>query len=193
MNKKDNIIRAATILFAEKGFKETSMAEVSKLSGAAEGTIFYHFKTKDDILISILKTVKDGIIGEFKSYFFEKKFSTGMEMMEGIMSFYLYIASKHEEWFLLLHRHYPYELAKMNSECRGHLEAIYNCLVDLFEEAIIRGQKDRTITNSSSRKTALIIFSMVNGLIWFKIHNLYDAAALYNELMACTQKILNPP
>jgi AcrR family transcriptional regulator len=43
MTKKDDILEAANLLFARKGFKDTSMAEVSKLTGAAEGTIFYHF------------------------------------------------------------------------------------------------------------------------------------------------------
>ena len=45
MKKKEIILRVAMQLFARKGFKDTSMAELSKTTGAAEGTIFYHFKT----------------------------------------------------------------------------------------------------------------------------------------------------
>lgn len=45
--KKAAILEAATILFANKGFADTSMQELSSMTGAAEGTIFYHFKTKN--------------------------------------------------------------------------------------------------------------------------------------------------
>jgi len=190
MSKKEIILEIATKLFAEKGFKETSVSELSRITGAAEGTIFYHFKNKEEIFLSVLKNVKEGIIREFEQYISEKKFETGIEMMENIIFFYLYLAGKMESWFLLLHRHYPYELARVNPVCREHLEAIYNCLIDIFESAILRGQKDGTIGNLSSRKTALIIFSMVNSLVWFKIHDLYDAGALYNELITSCRRIL---
>ncbi|QTA92306.1 TetR/AcrR family transcriptional regulator [Desulfonema magnum] len=191
MSKKQIIIKAATRLFSEKGFKETSVAELSKVTGAAEGTIFHHFKTKEDIFLSILKNVKEGIIEEFEEYIHTRAFDNGLDMMEGVISFYLYLAGRMEEWFLLLHRHYPYELAMDNPVCREYLEGIYTCLVDIFEEAISRGQKDASIDNGvPSRKTAMIIFAMVNGLVWFKLHHLYEAGALYNELIASCHKIL---
>ena len=66
MSKKDSILTAAARLFAEKGFKETTVAELSKMTGAAEGTIFHHFKSKEDIFMSILQEMKYGIIQEFE-------------------------------------------------------------------------------------------------------------------------------
>jgi TetR/AcrR family fatty acid metabolism transcriptional regulator len=41
-----------------------------------------------------------------------------------------------EDPFLLLHRHFPYEMAETNPVCRSCLEAIYNCLLDIFEEGL---------------------------------------------------------
>lgn len=190
MSKKKSIIEVATHLFATKGFKETSIAEISKLTNAAEGTIYHHFKTKDELFLAILKNVKDGILEEFESYSAEKTYKDGLEKVENITLFYLYLAGKQEEWFYLLHRHYPYELAIDNATCRKLLEEIYNCLVDIFETAIVAGIKDSSIGDVPPRKTALIIFSLVNGLVWFKIHNLYDAGALYVELISSCRRML---
>ena len=92
--------------------------------------------------------------------------------------------------FLLLHRHDAYEFAKINPTCREHLEAIYNCLLDIFERAVLAGKKDGSIRDLPARKTALIIFSMVDGLVRFKTYNLYDAGALYNELIASCRRML---
>lgn len=190
MSKKEMILHSASTLFSEKGFKDTSMAELSKITGAAEGTIFYHFKNKQQIFLSILEDLKARIIDEADRYFGEREFDTGLEMIEGAISFYLYLAGSMENRFLLLHRHDAYELAQANPECRGHLEAIYNCLLDIFERAIVLGQKDGSIGNMPARKTALIIFSMVDGIVRFNTYNLYDAGGLYNELMESCRRIL---
>jgi len=190
MSKKEDILGAALHLFAEKGFKDTSMSELSHATGAAEGTIFYHFNSKEDILLAILERARQQITGEFERYFGKKQFANGLEMMEGVISFYLYLAGKLEGPFLLLHRHYPYQLAEKNQVCREHLEAIYNCLVDFFEQAIQLGRKDGSIQDVAARKTAILIFTMVDGLVRFKNNNLYDAAALYEELIESCKRML---
>ena len=190
MSKKNAILRTATGLFSEKGFKDTSMAELSKMTGVAQGTIFYHFKNKEGLFLSILENVKDVIIEQFDQHLREGKFQNGLDMMEGAVSFYLYMAGTFGDQFLLLHRHDAYEFAKINPTCREHLEAIYNCLLDIFERAVLAGKKDGSIRDLPARKTALIIFSMVDGLVRFKTYNLYDAGALYNELIASCRRML---
>ena len=83
-----------------------------------------------------------------------------------------------------------YQLTGSGTQARAHLEAIYNALVDLFEGAVRRGRKDGSIRELPARKTALILFSMVNGLIWFKFHDLYEPATLYEELLAGCRRML---
>lgn len=190
--KKQAILKAATALFAEKGYTETSVAELARLTDSAEGTIFYHFKTKADLFVAILANIKYGILSEFNSYMETCEFENGIEMMEKVISFFLYLAGKNEEWFLLLQRHHPYEVARENEACRLHLATLYNTLLDLFEDAIARGRDDGSIADVSPKKTALLLFSMVNGLIWLKFNDLYDTASLYQDLLASCRKLLIP-
>jgi AcrR family transcriptional regulator len=191
MTKKDAILNAATVFFAEKGFKDTSMSDLSKATGAAEGTIFYHFKNKEDLFISILANVKEEIFREFDQHLREVKYETGLDMMMGAISCYIELAGSMENRFLILHRHDAYELAKENKVCRKHLEAIYDCLVDIFERAIRIGQKDGSIGDMSARNTALIILAMVDGLVRLNTYGLYHAGALYGQLMTTVRKMLN--
>jgi hypothetical protein len=67
---------------------------------------------------------------------------------------------------------------------------IYNCFVNIFEQAILRGQEDGSIYRTPARKTALIIFSMVDGLVRFNTYSLYDAGALYKDLIEACRRIL---
>ena len=190
MSKKDAILHAATMLFSEKGFNDTHMSEISRLTGVAEGTIFYHFMSKEGLFLSILKEFKDDLVEEFQGYMEANSFETGLEMLEGAVSFYLSLAAGMEDRFLLMHRHDAYELAIVNDECKENLEAIYDCLVDIFEQAILVGQRDGSIDFMPARKNALIIFSMVDGLARFNTYNLYHADSLYRELIEACRRML---
>ncbi len=190
MTKKESILKAATLLFGEKGYKETSMAEVAQMTQVAQGTIFYHYKTKEELFISILKAFKEDIIREFVQYTRAHNYRNGLDMAEDMAGFYLHLAMTMEARFLLLHRHDAYELARTNTECREHLEAIYNCLVDMFENAVRRGQEDGSIHSAPARNTAMILLTMVDGLVRFNTYHLYDAGVLYKDLIDSCRKVL---
>ena len=190
MSKKELILQSALWLFAKKGFKDTSMADLSKMTGAAEGTTFYHFKNKETLFLAVLETVKLKIINDFERYAARKKFQSGLEMVEEVISFYLYLAGHNPDLFMLLHRHDAYELAEVNPLCREYLEDTYNGLVDIFEKAVNLGKKDGSIVSVPARKTALILFTMTDGLVRFNSYNLYNAGALSSELIASCRRML---
>lgn len=63
--KQRKIIIAAIETFSEKGFAATSTSEIAKKAGVAEGTIFKHFKTKKDLLISIITPIVSKMLAPF--------------------------------------------------------------------------------------------------------------------------------
>jgi AcrR family transcriptional regulator len=183
MSKKKDILHAATKLLAIKGYKEASMAELAKITGVAQGTIFYHYSNKEELFLSILKAFKEDIVAEFTRYTNVHNFPTGLDMMEEVIGFYIHMAGLMEDQFMLLHRHDAYELAQVNPLCRDYLEAIYECLIDIFEQAILTGQKDGTVRDTEARRLAMVLFTMVDGLLRFSTYKLYDAGALYDEVV----------
>ncbi len=190
MSKKEDILKFATILFAEKGFNNTSMVEVADMAQVSSATIFYHYQNKEDLLVATLESVKDGIVEVFDKYIEESEFKSGLDMMEGLISLYMFLSGSKEHWFLLLHNHSPYLIAKVNSVCRDYLEDIYTSLTDIFEHAIAIGKQDGSIVDVDAGKTALILFSMIDGVVRFKIRHLYHVDSLYRDLMESCRKIL---
>ena len=51
---REKILNAALYLFSRKGFAATTTKEISSRAGVAAGLLFYHFKTKREILDAIL-------------------------------------------------------------------------------------------------------------------------------------------
>lgn len=54
-------IDAAARLIAERGYDRTSVREIAQAINLTSGTMFYHFKTKDDLLEAVIKKgIEDG-------------------------------------------------------------------------------------------------------------------------------------
>lgn len=56
---RERIVDAAAELFHERGFQATSLAEVAERAGARPGSLYYFFKTKDELLRGALERYGD--------------------------------------------------------------------------------------------------------------------------------------
>lgn len=63
--KQVKILEAAVDIFSEKGFAATSTSEIAQKAGVAEGTIFKHYKTKKDLLLSIAGPIVAKVFAPF--------------------------------------------------------------------------------------------------------------------------------
>ncbi len=55
--KKEEIELVAMALLQEKGYDNTSMAEIARSAGVAANTIYWYFENKDHVLIAVLNRV----------------------------------------------------------------------------------------------------------------------------------------
>jgi AcrR family transcriptional regulator len=52
--RKSELIEAAEALFREEGYRQTSVSDIVKKIGVAQGTFYYYFKSKDNILDAVV-------------------------------------------------------------------------------------------------------------------------------------------
>jgi AcrR family transcriptional regulator len=52
---KETIIRESTKLFLANGFRGTSVKEITKAAGIGRGTLYWYFKSKDEILENLFR------------------------------------------------------------------------------------------------------------------------------------------
>ncbi|HEX8472647.1 MAG TPA: TetR/AcrR family transcriptional regulator [Pyrinomonadaceae bacterium] len=54
-DKREAIIRAATHVFARNGYFNSKVADIARVAGVADGTVYLYFKSKEEILHSIFE------------------------------------------------------------------------------------------------------------------------------------------
>lgn len=193
VSKRTAILNAATMSFATKGFRETSTTDLAQMTGSAEGTVFYHFESKEKLFIAVLEHVRHEFEREFVEYIERAKVSSGLMMLDEAARFYLELAAEREELFLLLHRSDAFELARVNDHCRRQLETIFDCFVGVFERALVKGQEDGSIEAFPTRNMALLIFTMVDGLVRLRDSSLYDPGVIYPDVLNACRKLVARP
>jgi AcrR family transcriptional regulator len=189
-SKRAAILEAATLLFSAKGFREASTTELAQLTQSAEGTVFYHFESKEKLFLAVLDEVRGKIDGAISEFMPTTDGLSGIAILEAFVAFYLQLAADNEAEFMLLHRHHAYELAKVNKECRASLEAIYDRIIRAFEHAIECGLEDGSMGNLPVHKTALLVYMMIDGLVRLKHYNLYEAGSLFEDFMAGVRRLV---
>jgi AcrR family transcriptional regulator len=58
---RDALTRAALELFVERGYDETTLAEIADAAGVSTRTIFAYFPSKEDILFSTIEATRDAL------------------------------------------------------------------------------------------------------------------------------------
>lgn len=63
-DKYERILRAATKVFATRGFFTAQVADVARAADVAAGTVYLYFRSKDDLLIAIFERTMTEAIAE---------------------------------------------------------------------------------------------------------------------------------
>ena len=82
--RRNEILDAADILFGQKGFDATSTNDILEKVGIARGTLYYHFKSKEDILDALIKRYQEQIINAARAIAADKSISVPVRIIKVI-------------------------------------------------------------------------------------------------------------
>ena len=64
--KYRRILEAAVSVFANRGFHQSTISQIAREAGVADGTIYLYFKNKDDILVQFLNYKTKQVFSGFR-------------------------------------------------------------------------------------------------------------------------------
>ncbi len=59
---REALVRAGMELFIERGYDQTTLAEIAEAAGVSTRTIFAYFPSKEDILFATYQTMRDALV-----------------------------------------------------------------------------------------------------------------------------------
>ncbi len=129
--RKNEILDIAEELFAIKGFDGTSTNEILEKAGIARGTLYYHFKSKEEILDGVINRLIDRMTEKAVGIVADKK----VPVLERLTAVALAFNSDTELGYEVMEQMHKPQNALMHQKMRTRLlDGIVPILKELLDE-----------------------------------------------------------
>src|SRR3954449_12301004 len=65
--RRDELLAIAAGLFAERGYKNTTVRDIADAAGILSGSLYHHFDSKETMADEILRTFLDGLFRDYRA------------------------------------------------------------------------------------------------------------------------------
>jgi AcrR family transcriptional regulator len=132
-------------------------------AGVAQGTLFYHFKTKENILLEVFESIMDRYQAGMESAI--KGTKNGMAAFEALLNFQFAFVEENSRVFLVVLRDFPSFMAHSDSPQKARVHARLAIVSDVLRSIILRGCKDGSFRDLPIEPTVQILRGLTSGLI----------------------------
>lgn len=134
--RKNEILDAADILFTQKGFDGTSTNDILEAVGIARGTLYYHFKSKEDIMDSLIDRYSSGLLTRAKDIAGDKSIPVYDRIVQTVMALNMNHDSGKE---IIEHIHKPQNALMHFKAQKAILNGLTPILTEIIKEGIEQG------------------------------------------------------
>ena len=136
--RKNEILDAAGILFTEKGYDNTSVTDIMNAVGIAKGTLYHHYKSKEDILNALIKRQTDDIFFSAKKIADDKSVPVKERMIRTILALHV-DTEQMEEQTMMEQLHKPQNTLMHEKTKKIIFQEVPPILADIVTEGVQQG------------------------------------------------------
>jgi TetR/AcrR family fatty acid metabolism transcriptional regulator len=186
INKKDKnnkyhlILEAAVKVFAKQGFYQSTVAQIAKEAGVADGTIYLYFKNKDDILVSFFRYKTKMVFERFRAEV--DKADTGLDKLRNLIRRHLTEFQRDRD-MAILYQVGTHQIDRLAEDQIREMSKMYQ---DLVSEIVEAGQQEGTIRRDLY--VGLVKRFILGGVdevinTWLHSENDYDLVSMAEPLV----------
>ena len=179
-DKYQRILEAAIKVFAEQGFFQSTIAQIAKEAGVADGTIYLYFKNKDDILVQFFnykaKQVFDGFREEVN------RAENAVDKLRNLVRRHLAEFQRDRNMAIL----YQFETHQSSRLAEEQIKEMSNMYLDIVAEIMEQGQQEGLIRkNLYLSLVKRFILGAVDEVIntWIHSGGEYDLVSMADPLV----------
>jgi AcrR family transcriptional regulator len=134
--RRNEILDAADELFGQKGFDGTSTNDILEKVGIARGTLYHHFKSKEDIMDALIDRYSDGLLDAAQVIASDKTIPVVERMIRVVMALNLSGGSSKE---IMEHIHKPQNALMHQKIQKVIINGVPPILTEIIREGIEQG------------------------------------------------------
>jgi len=187
--KRKRILRAAIVVFAEKGFFSARMADIAKQANVADGTLYLYFEGKEHLLISVFDDIMKRFVDRIRSDV--ETVDSPLERLRVLVRIHLETLGQDLPLAHVLQIETRHSRRFMNLFTRGRLGEY----LDLIRSIIEEGQADGSIRDDIPPGLAInLVFGAVDELVtsWLLEDEPRDLAGQAEQIMMLLTDGLKP-
>jgi len=153
---KLSILDNAANLFAKKGYANTSIIEISEASGLSKSGIYHYFKSKREILYTMLSEHIKALFDQMGAALNSSKDPAGQFYTLSLLMMQTYSKSKSRHAVLMR------EIDNLPANERREIVALERQVVKFTENLIGKIKPELYLTDKAQRPVAMLFFGMMN-------------------------------
>ncbi|MBN1636937.1 MAG: TetR/AcrR family transcriptional regulator [Deltaproteobacteria bacterium] len=135
--RKNKIIESALKIFAEKGFADATISEISKAAGVSDATVYEYFNTKEELLFTIPEEITEEPVRDMEKIL---PFLRGSESkLRAIVQGYMTLYEKNPLYSALVMLHLKTNRNFLKTKSYDKIRGIAHMLLVCIQEGIDNG------------------------------------------------------
>ena len=173
--KRNRIQEAAIRVMARNGYYHTTVSQIARAAGVADGTIYLYFENKDDLLIKIMNEIMERFIQEGKDVL--ETVSSPIERLKAIAELHLKKLGSDEDLACIFQIELRHNVRFMTIFSENKLRTYFSIIEGVIRDAQAQNQIRREI---NPWMTAKILFGALDEMAtnWVLRKRDYDLAQM---------------
>lgn len=178
--KYHRILNAAIKVFAEQGFHQSTVSQIAKEAGVADGTIYLYFKNKDDILVQFYEFKTKQVFARFREAVDQA--DTATEKLRNLIRVHLEEFQKNHNMAIV----YQVETRQQRRLAEKPIKEMSKLYRDIITELVELGQEEGTMRRNLYLG---MVKRLINGAVdevinaWIHTGRNYDLVTMADPLV----------
>lgn len=159
-NRNDALLDAGAELFSRLGFRETTIRDIANAAGMLPGSVYYHYGSKDDLLLTIYETGVERIIEEFRKAV--SSVDEPWERLTAAISAHIGAITRQTPYMRVINRVLPEHVPKHSASLSLLRRRYEECFGELIESLPLAAHIDRSLLR------LMILGALNHTQLWFQ-------------------------
>lgn len=166
LSNKDIALQSAFTLFLTKGFQATSMDDIVAHSKVSKTNIYYYFKSKEELLLTIV----DQLISHYEQHIHQILSHSDTTVLQKLEALLIILTENTEQNnylggcpFLTLYTQTPLEAIEVRDRIKSFFEQQFQAVELILDEGISKKELKKELP---IKQTAALIVSSIEGALF---------------------------